>query len=64
MSILFKTVPVKLAISELLGISNNSALCYAELKEKADAFAAALGELGVKKGDRVALYLLNSPQFV
>ncbi|MFO8034266.1 MAG: AMP-binding protein [Candidatus Bipolaricaulota bacterium] len=41
-----------------------AALCYAELKEKADAFAAALGELGVKKGDRVALYLLNSPQFV
>ncbi len=41
-----------------------AALSYAELKEKVDAFAAALSELGMKKGDRIALYLLNSPQFV
>jgi len=39
-------------------------LSYAELKEKVDAFASALAALGVDKGDRVALYLLNSPQFV
>jgi long-chain acyl-CoA synthetase len=37
---------------------------YRELREAADRFAAALARLGAKKGDRVALYLLNSPQFV
>ena len=29
-----------------------------------DAFACALKDLGVKKGDRVSLYLQNIPQFV
>ncbi len=39
-------------------------LSYQDLREQADAFAAALVGLGVRKGDRVALYLVNSPQFV
>lgn len=39
-------------------------LSYRELREQADAFAAGLVELGVRGGDRVALYLVNSPQFV
>ncbi|MDY6916384.1 MAG: AMP-binding protein [Chloroflexota bacterium] len=34
------------------------------LKDEVDRFATALHELGVRKGDRIALYLLNSPQFV
>src|SRR4029078_11082813 len=37
---------------------------YRELREATDRFAAALAALGVKKGERVALYLLNSPQLV
>lgn len=37
---------------------------YRELAAQADAFAAGLGNLGVGKGDRVALYLVNCPQFV
>ena len=37
---------------------------YGELLEASNRFAAALAALGIKKGDRVALYLLNSPQFV
>jgi long-chain acyl-CoA synthetase len=37
---------------------------YAELKELSDRFATALQELGLKKGDTVALYLLNCPQYV
>jgi len=37
---------------------------YRELKEHVDRFATALHDLGVKKGDRVALYLPNCPQFV
>ena len=37
---------------------------FKEVKDKADRFATVLADLGVKKGDRVALYLENSPQFV
>lgn len=38
-------------------------ISYGELKDLVDRFAAALYRLGVKKGDRVALFLLNCPQF-
>jgi long-chain acyl-CoA synthetase len=37
---------------------------YGELQELTDRFAAALAGLGVVKGDTVALYLLNCPQYV
>ncbi|UCH23598.1 MAG: AMP-binding protein [Deltaproteobacteria bacterium] len=37
---------------------------YAELKELTNRFAASLTGLGVAKGDTVALYLLNCPQYV
>ena len=39
-------------------------MSYGELREQIDRFASALHYLGVKKGDRVALHLLNSPQFI
>ena len=39
-------------------------ITYAELRDATDRLACGLGRLGVKKGDRVALYLLNSPQFI
>src|SRR6185503_13097946 len=39
-------------------------LTYRELREATDRLANALGALGLKKGDRIALYLLNSPQFI
>jgi len=39
-------------------------ITYGELRDATDRLACALGRLGVKKGDRVALYLLNSPQFI
>ena len=39
-------------------------ITYRELREATDRLACALARLGVKKGDRVALYLLNSPQFI
>lgn len=41
-----------------------SRLSYGELERSSDALAAALVDLGVKKGDRVALLLPNCPQFV
>lgn len=37
-------------------------MSYAELERQTDAFGAALAALGVKKGDRVAMLLPNSPQ--
>jgi long-chain acyl-CoA synthetase len=39
-------------------------LTYSEVDEISSRFAAALVSLGVKKGDRVAIYLPNIPQLV
>ena len=39
-------------------------LTYAELKQQVDALAGYLQHCGVQRGDRVALYLQNSPQFI
>jgi len=39
-------------------------LTYAQLNTLVDRFAAALQQLGVKKGDRVAVYSGNCPQFI
>jgi long-chain acyl-CoA synthetase len=41
-----------------------ASLSYGELERLSDAFAAALVAQGVEKGDRVALLLVNSPQFL
>ncbi|NPV58716.1 MAG: AMP-binding protein [Actinobacteria bacterium] len=38
-------------------------MTFRELDQLSDRFAAALAGLGVGKGDRVALHLVNSPQF-
>ena len=40
-----------------------AALTYAELESESDAFAVALAELGISRGDRIALLLPNCPQF-
>ncbi len=37
---------------------------YKELRDQVDRFATALVDLGIKKGDKIALLLLNSPQFI
>jgi long-chain acyl-CoA synthetase len=37
---------------------------YKELRDQVDRFATALHDLGIKKGDKIALLLLNSPQFI
>jgi long-chain acyl-CoA synthetase len=39
-------------------------ISYGELRQLVDKFAAALADLGVSKGDTVALHLLNCPQYV
>jgi long-chain acyl-CoA synthetase len=42
----------------------SATMTYLELREQTRRFATALDHLGVKKGDRVALMLPNSPQYV
>ena len=41
-----------------------SSLTYAEVNNLTDRLAAALAAMGVKKGDRVAIFMPNIPQFV
>jgi long-chain acyl-CoA synthetase len=41
-----------------------SKLTYAELNNLSDRMAAGLAALGVKKGDRVAIFMPNIPQFI
>ncbi len=38
-------------------------LTYRQLNDLTDRLAAALADIGVKKGDRVAIFMPNSPQF-
>jgi acyl-CoA synthetase (AMP-forming)/AMP-acid ligase II len=45
-------------------LSEAGALSYAEVDSQSDALAAALANLGVEKGDRVALLLPACPEFV
>ncbi|WP_323006256.1 AMP-binding protein [Pseudorhodobacter sp.] len=39
-------------------------ISYRELDRLSDAFSARLHERGIEKGDRIALFLQNSPQYV
>jgi long-chain acyl-CoA synthetase len=45
-------------------IAGEREITYAELDERVRRAAAALGSLGIRKGDRVALLLGNVPEFV
>jgi long-chain acyl-CoA synthetase len=44
-------------------IFQNHPLTYRQLDQLADRLAAALAGMGIKKGDRVAVFMPNSPQF-
>ena len=54
-----KEHPEKVAIAYF-----ENEMTYAELDSLSDQFAGVLAKLGVKKGDRVAVFLPNTPQFV
>ncbi len=45
-------------------IFKGAVITYQEMNAISDRIAAALVELGVKKGDRVGIFMPNSPQFV
>ena len=43
---------------------NDDKITYGEIKESTDKLAAYLSDKGVKKGDKVALFLRNSAEFI
>src|SRR3982751_999400 len=45
-------------------IFKGASISYKEMKEITDKIAGALASLGVKKGDRVGIFMPNTPQFV
>ncbi len=45
-------------------IFKGARITYKEMNETTDRLAAGLAELGVKKGDRVGIFIPNTPQFV
>jgi long-chain acyl-CoA synthetase len=45
-------------------IFKGAVITYKEMNERSDHIAAALVDMGVKKGDRVGIFMPNSPQFV
>ncbi|MFW9983317.1 MAG: long-chain fatty acid--CoA ligase [Candidatus Odinarchaeota archaeon] len=45
-------------------IHNNQRISYSELDLSSQKFALSLNQLGVKKGDRVALFLHNVPEYI
>ncbi|MEP6896481.1 MAG: AMP-binding protein, partial [Chloroflexota bacterium] len=45
-------------------IFNGAVISYKDMNARSDQIAAALVELGVKKGDRVGIFMPNTPQFV
>jgi long-chain acyl-CoA synthetase len=51
--------PEKIAV-----VFQGQKISYRELDGLVNSFANALGTLGVKKGDRVALYMTNRPEYV
>ncbi len=45
-------------------IFKGAVISYKEMNEQSDRIAAALVDMGVKKGDRVGIFMPNTPQFV
>ena len=45
-------------------IFKGAEITYREMEELTDRLAAGLADLGVKKGDRIGLFMPNTPQFV
>ena len=45
-------------------IFKGAKISYKEMNELSDRLAAGLAEIGVKKGDRVGIFMPNTPQFV
>lgn len=62
--ILAKRALLSPKLEGLYDVANNLRLSYAQLNARVDQAANMLAGLGLKKGDRVALLLMNSIEFV
>jgi len=58
------TRTVKLYSKNTAIIFYGKKITYNELNILSDKFATALNDMGVKKGDRIALFLPNTPQYI
>ncbi len=47
-----------------MGLAVESKATFRQIKEATDRFAAALADLGIKQGDRVAIMLPNIPEYI
>jgi acyl-CoA synthetase (AMP-forming)/AMP-acid ligase II len=45
-------------------LSDKGPLTYTELNQRADRLAAGLAAQGIKRGDKVGLYLMNCPEYI
>jgi long-chain acyl-CoA synthetase len=45
-------------------IFKGAVISYRAMNEATDRIAAALADMGVKKGDRVGIFMPNTPQFI
>jgi long-chain acyl-CoA synthetase len=59
-AVIFKPAHLKGALDGLTG----GKMTYRTLNELTDRLAGGLAKLGVKKGDRVVIFMPNSPQFI
>ena len=59
-----KKYPDKVALVYYYPDGKEVQLAYKELNEKANRFAHALVELGIEKGDRVAVFAHSAPQYL
>lgn len=59
-------IATRFVLRYLLGgrLTAGGALTYGQLNDLVERFAAALTRLGVKRGDRIAIMLPNSPHFI
>ncbi|HEC45192.1 MAG TPA: long-chain fatty acid--CoA ligase, partial [Epsilonproteobacteria bacterium] len=58
------TFQAKKRRSKVALLVDNEKITYGDILEKADKLAGFLAGKGVKEGDRIALFLRNSPEFI
>ena len=58
------TRPARLHPERAAVIFQNQRLTFRDLDERANAYAHALAGLGIRRGDRVALFMTNRPEYV
>ena len=60
----FLTITAAIVPDRLAMVFEDRRVTYGELRERVDRLANALADLGVEKGDRVAILQVNSPEHV